>query len=59
VLRDSLIKAYSSVRKKDATSTETPGGEGTGEPEKSPAEKPEEKEKKEGLFRKIFKKKDD
>jgi penicillin-binding protein 1A len=59
VLRDSLIKAYSSVRKKDATSTEPPGGEGTGEPEKSPAEKPEDKEKKDGLFRKIFKKKDD
>jgi penicillin-binding protein 1A len=58
-LRDSLIREYSSVKKKNAESGETPGGEATGDPEKTPADKPDEKEKKEGLFRRIFKKKDE
>lgn len=57
-LRDSLIREYSSVKKKDATTSETPGGESTADPEKIPAENPEEKDKKDGLFRRIFKKKD-
>ena len=56
VLRDSLIRLYSSGKKKNA---ETPGGEPTADPEKIPEqEKPEDKEKREGLFRRIFKKKD-
>jgi penicillin-binding protein 1A len=58
VLRDSLIRQYSSGKKKDAASNETPGGEPTGEPGNDPAKKPEENEKKDGLFRRIFKKKD-
>ena len=60
-LRDSLVKYYSRVRKKgDPASDETPGGESTIDPtEKNPADKPEDKEKKEGLIRRIFKKKTD
>lgn len=52
-LRDSLLKLYTTPIAKGA---ETPGGEGS---EKEPEKAPEEKEKKEGLFRRIFKKKDE
>jgi penicillin-binding protein 1A len=59
VLRDSLIRLYSTVQKKDAsTTTETPGGETIGDPAKDPATIPGEKEPKEGLLRRIFKQKD-
>ncbi|MBL7826968.1 MAG: transglycosylase domain-containing protein [Saprospiraceae bacterium] len=52
-LRDSLMKMYTAPIKKGE---ETPGGEGV---EKEPADKPEEKEKKEGLLKRLFKRKDD
>ena len=42
VLRDSLIRLYSTVVKKNAGPAETPGGETTIDLEKTPAEKPEE-----------------
>lgn len=59
-LRDSLVRMYTTFKKKgDKAATDTPGGEATSDNVKDPTEKPEEKEKKEGLFRKIFKKKDE
>lgn len=52
VLRDSLIVMYTTVGKK---ATETPGGEETGiNPVKAPEKKEEDKEKKPGLFKRLF-----
>ncbi len=55
-LRDSLIKYYSTVHKKNAAPDETPGGEGNSNNEKSPAVNPEEKEKKDGPIKRLLKK---
>ena len=55
VLRDSMIAMYTGA-KKDNKIVETPGGEGGSEtPGKAPADKEkEEKDKKPGLFKKLF-----
>jgi len=59
-LRDSLVKYYSRVHKKDAAPDETPGGEGgDSKKEKNPAEKPEEKVKKDGPIKRLLKKMSD
>jgi penicillin-binding protein 1A len=54
-LRDSLLQLYSKRRKTE----ETPGGEAPADKGTDPANKPEGEEKREGLFRRIFKHKPD
>jgi penicillin-binding protein 1A len=54
-LRDSLLQLYSKRRKTE----ETPGGEAPTDKGTDPANKPESEEKREGLFRRIFKHKPD
>lgn len=57
-LRDSLIKKYTTfVKDGDPGVADTPGGEGTSDNTKEPADKPKEQEHKKNVFQKIFGKK--